>query len=47
MKWDTPAHVNMIYSVENAFGVKFSIQDGRWMKVVGELIQLIKKKKGG
>jgi acyl carrier protein len=46
-KWDSLSHINMIYSVEKAFSVKFSIKDARSMKDVGELIQLIKKKKAG
>ncbi len=46
VKWDSLSHINMIYAVERAFGVKFSIRDARSMKNVGELIQLIKKKAG-
>ncbi len=45
-KWDSLSHINMIYSVEKAFGVKFSIKDARSMKNVGDLIQLIQKKAG-
>jgi acyl carrier protein len=43
-KWDSLSHINMIYAVEKAFRIKFSIKDARSMKDVGELIQLIKKK---
>jgi len=46
VKWDSLSHINMIYAVERAFGVQFSIRDARSMKNVGELIQLIKKKAG-
>jgi len=45
-KWDSLSHIDMIYAVEKAFGVKFSIKDARAMKNVGELIQLIKRKAG-
>jgi acyl carrier protein len=45
-KWDSLSHINMIYAVEKAFRIKFSIKDARSMKDVGELIQLIKKKAG-
>ncbi len=45
-KWDSLSHINMIYAVEKAFGVKFSIKDARSMKNVGELIERIKKKAG-
>jgi len=45
-KWDSLSHINMIYAVEKAFGVKFSIKDARSMKDVGELVNLIKKKVG-
>jgi acyl carrier protein len=43
-EWDSLSHINMIYAVEKAFGIKFSIKDARSMNDVGELIQLIKKK---
>ena len=42
--WDSLTHINLIYSVEKSFGVRFSIKDARSMKDVGELIELIKKK---
>jgi acyl carrier protein len=45
-KWDSLSHINMIFAVEKAFGIKFSIKDARSMNNVGELIQLIKKKAG-
>jgi acyl carrier protein len=45
-KWDSISHINMIYAVEKAFGVTFSIKDARSMKNVGDFIQLIKKKAG-
>jgi acyl carrier protein len=45
-KWDSLSHINMIFAVEKAFGIKFSIKDARSMNDVGELIQLIKKKAG-
>jgi len=45
-KWDSLAHINMIISVEKAFGVKFTIRDARALKNVGDLIELIKKKAG-
>ena len=45
-KWDSLSHINMIYAVEKAFNVRFSIKDARSMKNVGELIELIRKKAG-
>ena len=45
-KWDSLSHINMIYAVEKAFGVKFSIKDARSMKDVGALMNLIKTKVG-
>jgi acyl carrier protein len=42
--WDSLTHINMIYSVEKSFSIRFSIKDARSMKNVGELIELIKKK---
>jgi acyl carrier protein len=46
-KWDSLSHINMIFAVEKAFGVKFSIKDTRNLKNVGDLVQLIKQKSGG
>ncbi len=45
-KWDSLSHINMIFAVEKAFGVKFSVRDARSLKNVGDLIELIKKKAG-
>ena len=42
--WDSLSNINMIVSVEKAFGVKFSIKDVRALKNVGELLELIKRK---
>ena len=42
--WDSLSNINMIVSVEKAFGVKFSIKDVRALKNVGELLALIKRK---
>jgi acyl carrier protein len=42
--WDSLSNINMIVSVEKAFGVKFSIKDVRNLKNVGELLELIKRK---
>jgi acyl carrier protein len=43
---DSLSHIKMIYSVENASGVRFSIKDARSIKNVGDLIQLIQNKAG-
>jgi acyl carrier protein len=43
---DSLSHIKMIYSVENASAVKFSIKDARSIKNVGDLIQLIQNKAG-
>lgn len=42
--WDSLAHINLIFAVEKAFGVKFSIKDSRSLKNVGELVALVLKK---
>ncbi len=42
--WDSLSNINMIISVEKAFGVKFSIKDVRNLKNVGELLDLIMRK---
>jgi acyl carrier protein len=44
--WDSLSHINMIVSVEKAFGVKFTTRDVRSLKKVGDLVALIKQKVG-
>jgi acyl carrier protein len=42
--WDSFAHLRVIFTVEQAFGVTFSAQQMSSMKNVGDLAQLIASK---
>lgn len=42
--WDSIAHINLIFAVEEAFGVTFSTSDLKSLATVGDLRKLIKKR---
>lgn len=44
-EWDSLSHVRLMVAVERAFGVKFSGAEMGALKKVGDLIDLILKKK--
>ena len=39
--WDSLEHINLIVAVEKKFGMKFSMEDVRGLKNVGDLLDLI------
>ena len=43
--WDSLAHIGIIISLEEEFKLRFSIGEITNLKNIGELIDLIKKKK--
>ena len=43
--WDSLAHIGIIISLEEEFKLRFSISEISNLKNIGELIDLIKKKK--
>ena len=43
--WDSLAHIGIIISLEEQFKIRFSIGEISNLKNIGELIDLIKKKK--
>ncbi|MBR3929605.1 MAG: acyl carrier protein [Clostridia bacterium] len=43
--WDSLMHITLIAEVEDAFRVRFSMKEVTGMKNVGEMIDLIEKKK--
>jgi len=45
--WDSFAHLRVIFTVEQAFGVSFAASEISGLKNVGELAQLIQAKKSG
>lgn len=44
-EWDSLTHLQMIMEVEQEFGIKFTAQQIKDMRNVGNLIMLIKEKK--
>ena len=45
--WDSLNHVNLIISIENEFGIRFSNTEISSLENVGQLMQLIDKKVDG
>lgn len=43
--WDSLANINLVVAMEKQFGVKFAIQEIMPLQNVGDMIQLIEKKK--
>lgn len=43
--WDSVQHVTLIMEVENEFNIRFSTPEIAYLKDVGELIDLIEKKR--
>ena len=42
--WDSMAHLNLIMSVEEEFGVKFALGELQSLKNVGEMVDLMQAK---
>lgn len=39
--WDSLSHINLIVSIENEFGMKFSMGETTHLKNVGEMVDII------
>jgi acyl carrier protein len=44
--WDSLAHINIIASIEEQFGVKFALGELQELKNVGEMLDLLNRKLG-
>lgn len=44
-EWDSVAHVSLMFSIEEAFGIKFNSKQLGQMKNIGELKALIETKR--
>lgn len=42
--WDSLAHINLILSIEQQFGIKFALGELEDLKNLGELIDLMEQK---
>ena len=43
--WDSLEHINLIVSIENRFGIKFTMGEVTGMKNVGEMVDIVIKRK--
>lgn len=43
--WDSLNHVTLVYATEKKFGVRFSTREVQGLQNVGEMMDLIEKKK--
>jgi len=43
--WDSIAHINLMFSIEQSFGVQFNGNELAELKNIGELKNLLKRKK--
>lgn len=46
-RWDSLAHVRFIIEVERGFGIKFATSEIAKFKSVGDLVEMIDKKRAG
>ena len=44
--WDSLEHINLIVAVERKFGIKFTMGEVTTMKNVGEMVEIIAKRRG-
>ena len=42
--WDSLAHLNLVMSVEQAFGIRFALGELQGLKHVGDLVDLMHRK---
>jgi acyl carrier protein len=42
--WDSLAHINLVASIEEAFGVRFALGELQDLQNVGDMIDLIERK---
>ena len=46
-EWDSLAQINIIVACEEAFGLKFNLNDIAKLKNVGDMVDLVEGKKSG
>jgi acyl carrier protein len=42
--WDSLAHVNLVFAIEQEFGVRFTLEELEHLKTVGDIIGLMERK---
>jgi acyl carrier protein len=45
--WDSITHINLIYAIEEEFKIKFALGEIQELNNVGEMAELIEKKRPG
>lgn len=45
-EWDSVSHIDLVVTIEEEFGVSFSMQEVNELKNVGEMVQLLQQKIG-
>jgi len=43
-KWDSLMHINLLYAIEDEFGIRFDMEEGLMLQNVGELADIILNK---
>jgi len=44
--WDSLEHINLIFSVETSFGIKFTMDEALHLQKVGDMVDMILQKLG-
>ena len=43
-RWDSLMHINLLFAIENAFEIRFDIEEGLILQNVGEMADIILRK---
>ncbi|MCF0142824.1 MAG: acyl carrier protein [Parasporobacterium sp.] len=43
--WDSLEHINLVVAIEKAFGMKFTMDEVKTMKDVGEMVEIIESRR--
>lgn len=46
-RWDSLMHINLLFAIENAFEIRFDIEEGLILQNVGEMADIILRKCNG
>ncbi|MFZ0885620.1 MAG: acyl carrier protein [Candidatus Acidiferrales bacterium] len=42
--WDSLAHVNLVFAIEQEFGVRFTLEELEHLRTVGDIVDLMERK---
>lgn len=43
-RWDSLMHINLLFAIENAFDIRFDMEEGLMLQNVGEMADIIERK---